>query len=110
MGAETTKGLAATAANPSSCRWLRGLDLNQRPLGYEPIAGLHALQRATARRRKNARLAPSTLAPAVGRWGQFSGRNPVADRPSARERTIGTPSGGVAPSVAPVPVTSPARL
>jgi hypothetical protein len=59
--------------------WLRGLDLNRRPLGYEPIAGLHALQRATARRRENAQLAPSTLAPAGRRWWQFSGRNPVAD-------------------------------
>ena len=28
------------SANPSSCllfEWLRGLDLNQRPLGYEPF-------------------------------------------------------------------------
>ena len=48
------------------------------PLGYEPIAGLHARQRATARRRKNAGLAP--LARAVGRWKQFSGRNPVETR------------------------------
>ena len=39
MVAETTKGLAAIAANPSSCRWLRGLDLNQRPLGYERLRG-----------------------------------------------------------------------
>ena len=30
------KGLAALTANPLSLRWLRGLDLNQRPLGYEP--------------------------------------------------------------------------
>jgi DNA-binding response OmpR family regulator len=69
--------------------------------GHEPIAALHALQSATARRRKNAGLAPSTLAPAVGRWRQFSGRDPVADRPSARERTRRTPSGGGRP----VPVT-----
>ena len=27
--------------------WLLGLDLNQRPLGYEPIATHHGLQRAT---------------------------------------------------------------
>jgi hypothetical protein len=40
------------------------------------------------------RLASSTLAPNVGRWRQFSGRNPVADRPSARERTRRTPPGG----------------
>ena len=57
---------------------MRGLDLNQRPLGYEPIADLHALRRATAQHRKNARLPPPTLAPAVGRWRQFSGRNLVA--------------------------------
>jgi hypothetical protein len=74
--------------------------VNQRPLGYEPIAGLHALQRATALRRENARLLPSTLAPAVGRWRQFSRRNPVADRPSARGaynmndlRPLSTPRG-----------------
>src|SRR5207302_11226091 len=35
MGTETTKGSAAATANPSWRRWLRGLDLNQRPLGYE---------------------------------------------------------------------------
>src|SRR5262245_33699416 len=50
---------------PSALNWLRGLDLNQRPLGYEPIADLHALQRATALHRKNTRLPPPTLAPAV---------------------------------------------
>ena len=33
--AETTKGSAAMTANPLSPAWLRGLDLNQRPLGYE---------------------------------------------------------------------------
>jgi hypothetical protein len=57
-----------------------GLDLNQRPLGYEPIAALHALQRATAPPRKNTELTPSTLAPPVRCCGQFSGRNPVAIR------------------------------
>jgi hypothetical protein len=73
--------------------------LNRQPLGYEPIVGLHALQRATARRRENARLAPATLALAVGRRRQFSGRNPVADRPLARERTRRTSSGSaIAPS------------
>jgi hypothetical protein len=81
--------------------WLRGLDLNQRPLGYESIAGLHALQRATARRRENAQLAPSTLAPAGRRWWQFSGRNPVADRPSALARSARSTSGGaIAPAMA----------
>jgi hypothetical protein len=57
--------------------------LNQRSLGFEPIAALDGLQGARAQHRENARLAPSTLAPAVGRWRQFSGRNPVADRPLA---------------------------
>ena len=56
-------------------------------MSYEPIAGLHALQRATARCRENAQLAPSSLAPAGRRWWQFSGRNPVADRPPTLERT-----------------------
>jgi hypothetical protein len=32
---ENTKGLAGALANPLFS-WLRGLDLNQRPLGYEP--------------------------------------------------------------------------
>ena len=87
-------------------RWLRGLDLNQLPLGYEPIAGLHALQRATARRRENAQLALSTLAPAGRRWWQFSGRNPVAERPSALARKRRSTSGGaVVPAVASLPVT-----
>jgi hypothetical protein len=27
--------------------WLRGLDLNQRPLGYEPFSNQHESQRAT---------------------------------------------------------------
>src|SRR2546428_14098325 len=35
MVAETRKGSAAATANPLSLTWLRGLDLNQRPLGYE---------------------------------------------------------------------------
>ena len=33
--AQTTKGSAAMTANPFVPAWLRGLDLNQRPLGYE---------------------------------------------------------------------------
>jgi len=32
--------------------WLRGLDLNQRPLGYEPIASLHVLQRGTTQHKR----------------------------------------------------------
>ena len=38
-GAVNQKGLAALTANPLSLRWLRGLDLNQRPLGYERLRG-----------------------------------------------------------------------
>jgi len=47
MGAGNEKGLAELTANPLSLRWLRGLDLNQRPLGYEPIDAHRGLQHAT---------------------------------------------------------------
>ena len=40
MGTKTTKGLAELSANPLSPRWLRGLDLNQRPLGYECVKAM----------------------------------------------------------------------
>ena len=50
------------------------------------------------------------LAPTVANRRQFSGRNPVADRPSARKRTTGTTFGGVSPPVAPSSRRKPAKL
>jgi hypothetical protein len=44
------RGQPVISANPSSCvdfSWLRGLDLNQRPLGYEPFSNQDWSQRPT---------------------------------------------------------------
>jgi len=44
-----------TSANPSSYfrfDWLRGLDLNQRPLGYEPASDHHPLRTGVTVRRE----------------------------------------------------------
>jgi len=38
-----TQGATALAVTPCFC-WLRGLDLNQRPLGYEGKSSLHTDQ------------------------------------------------------------------
>ena len=40
------KGLAALRPLTPRRRWLRGLDLNRRPLGYEPSTWAHATQRS----------------------------------------------------------------
>src|SRR5262249_54931809 len=69
VGAAKEKGLAAATANPLSRRWLRGLDLNQRPLGYEPIADLHGIQGDTAQFRKDARLLLSAFGPSCRALG-----------------------------------------
>jgi hypothetical protein len=42
-----TKGLGGSLSSKALFLWLRGLDLNQRPLGYEPFSNQHWNQRAT---------------------------------------------------------------
>ena len=42
--AETPKGPTVSAPLIPATSWLRGLDLNQRPLGYEGKFGLHTDQ------------------------------------------------------------------
>jgi hypothetical protein len=57
-----TKGLVLVA----------GLDLNQRPLGYEPFLSRHRSQRATNNASYIAVLAQVALARLGSRWGAFS--------------------------------------
>src|SRR6266478_5006152 len=55
--------------------WLRGLDLNQRPLGYEPSAWPHATQRSPIRAVTEASGYGSRLWALLGSLGPIHGQN-----------------------------------
>src|SRR5262245_8740025 len=80
----TTKGVKERVSLTPCFDWLRGLDLNQRPLGYEGAGGVHSVRHPTERAGIYA--PPFRLVwSAVGRstrkmHGKFDRRKPISSQ------------------------------